>query len=376
MEMHKNLGVATAQPNINIMCSHSLAIKETISKSVLPPPDETNLRKALDCVNHDILLNKLGFYGITGGFFQLIKTYLQDRYQRVVLNNNYFTSISDWSEITHGVPQGSILGPLLFLLYINDLQHSIDKNNKIVLFADDTSLIISNPDPINFRDYANKILQHIHKWFNANLISLNWEKTNFMHFTTKNNLSSNFDVIYKDKKLTTVDSIKFLGLTLDNSPSWKKHIETIVPKLSAAAFAMRVVQSFLSLDSLKLIYYSYFHSILTYGIIFWGNMHHSNVIFKMQKRIIRIMVGIRNRDSCREYFKRLKILPLQSQHLLSLLLFVTDNGDYFRLNSEIHSFNNKNKLNLHPSPSKLTVFQKGPYYSGIKAFNNLPSYFT
>jgi hypothetical protein len=137
---------------------------------------------------------------------------------------------------------------------------------------------------------------------------------------------------------------------------------------------MRVVQSFLSLDSLKLIYYSYFHSILTYGIIFWGNNHHSNVIFKMQKRIIRIMVGIRNRDSCREHFKRLKILPLQSQYLLLLLLFVADNGDYFRLNSEIHSFNTKNKSNLHPPPSKLAVLQRGPYYSGIRAFNNLPSY--
>ena len=97
-----------------------------------------DLQKAFDCVNHDILLNKLSFYGITGGFFPLIKTYLQERYQRVILNNNYFTSISDWGQITHGIPQGSILGPLLFLLYINDLPHSINKNNKIVLFADDT----------------------------------------------------------------------------------------------------------------------------------------------------------------------------------------------------------------------------------------------
>ena len=105
-----------------------------------------------------------------------------------------------------------------------------------------------------------------------------------MHFTTKNTLFSNFDVIYKDKKLTTVGSIKFLGLTLDNSLSWKRHIEAIIFELSAATFAMRVVQSFLSSDSLKLIYYSYFHSIMTYGLIFWGNTHHSNFIFKMQKK--------------------------------------------------------------------------------------------
>jgi hypothetical protein len=137
---------------------------------------------------------------------------------------------------------------------------------------------------------------------------------------------------------------------------------------------MRVVQPFLSLDSLKLIDYSYFHSILTYGIIVWGNTRHSNVIFRIENKIVRTMVGIRNRDSCREYFKRLNILPLQYQYLLSLLLFVAENTDYFRLNSEIHGFNTKNKSNLHLPPSKLTVFQRGPYYSGIKAFNNLPTY--
>jgi hypothetical protein len=86
------------------------------------------------------------------------------------------------------------------------------------------------------------------------------------------------------------------------------------------------------------------------------------------------MTGIRNRDSSTEYFKKLKILPLQSQYLLSLLLFVAENTDYFRLNSEIHGFDTKNKCNLHLPPSKLTIFQKRPYYSGIKAFNNLPTY--
>jgi hypothetical protein len=123
-----------------------------------------------------------------------------------------------------------------------------------------------------------------------------------MHFATKNNSLNNFDIMYEDKKLTTVDSIKFLGLTLDNSLSWKKHIEAIVPKLSAATFAMRAVQPFLSLDSFKLIYYSYFHSILSYGIILWGNTTHSNVIFKMQKKIVRIMTGIRNIHSCKQHF--------------------------------------------------------------------------
>jgi len=166
---------------------------------------------------------------------------------------------------------------------------------------------------------------------NANLISLNWEKTHFVHFTTKNNFFSNFDIIYKDKKLTAVYSIKFLALTLDNSLSWRKHTEAIVPKLSAATFAVRTVRSLLSLDSLKLIYYSYFHSILNYGIIFWGNTHYSNAIFKMQKRIIRIMVGIRNRDSVRSTLRSWKYChynPNICYHFCSLWLIMENILDW------------------------------------------------
>jgi len=122
-----------------------------------------------------------------------------------------------------------------------------------------------------------------------------------------------------------------------------------------------------------MVYYSYFHSIMTYGLIIWGNSHYSNIIFRLQRRIIRIVVGISSRDSCREHFKKLKILPLQSQYILSLLLFVIDNGDYFKVNSEIHNINTRTKSNVHRQISNLSAYQKGTYYSGIRVFNSLPS---
>jgi hypothetical protein len=109
-----------------------------------------DLQKAYDCVNHNILLTKLEFYGITGITYKLIKSYLQGRYQRVVLNNHSSSLCSNWGEITHSVPQGSILGPLLFLLNINDLQKITNDNSKIVLYAEGNSMIITNPNPSNF----------------------------------------------------------------------------------------------------------------------------------------------------------------------------------------------------------------------------------
>jgi hypothetical protein len=106
-----------------------------------------DLQKAFDCVNHNILLTKLKYYGIMGTTHKLIKSYLKDRYQRVILHNNSPDSLSKWGKILHGVPQGSILGPLLFLLYINDLPQITHENSKMILYADDTSIIITNSNP-------------------------------------------------------------------------------------------------------------------------------------------------------------------------------------------------------------------------------------
>jgi hypothetical protein len=137
---------------------------------------------------------------------------------------------------------------------------------------------------------------------------------------TKNSSSIDFDIMHGNKKVANVCTTKFLRLTVDNTLSWRTHIDTIIPELSTACFAMRVVKPFLSQDLLKMVFYSYFYSIMTYALIFWGNSHYSNTVFRLQNRIIRIIVGIRGRDSCREHVKKLKLLPLQSQYILPLLL--------------------------------------------------------
>jgi len=122
---------------------------------------------------------------------------------------------------------------------------------------------------------------------------------------------------------------KFLGLDIGSSLLWKTHIEQMMFKLSGACYAVRCVKHFMSQDTLRSIYFSYFHSILSYGIIFWGNSAYSSKIFEIQKRVIRIIMNAKNRDSCCHLFKNQKILPMKSQYIFSVLLFVAKNRDLY-----------------------------------------------
>jgi len=125
---------------------------------------------------------------------------------------------------------------------------------------------------------------------------------------------------------------------------------------------------------LKVIYYSYFHSIMSHGIIFWGHSASSIKVFRLQNRIIRITMGCKSRDSCRELFISLKILPLPCQYILCLLQFVIKNKDLFTTDNEIHTLCTRQHRNFHQPSVNLTKYQTGVFYMGIKIYNSLPSY--
>ena len=122
-----------------------------------------------------------------------------------------------------------------------------------------------------------------------------------------------------------------------------------------------------------MIYFFYIHSIITYGIIFWGNSTSSIKIFRIKKKIITIITNSRSRDSCRDLFKKMKILPLCSQYIHTRSLFIVNYTHLYTMNMEIHNFNTRYNTNLHPPISNLTNFQKGAYYSGIRIFSHLPA---
>jgi hypothetical protein len=141
-----------------------------------------DLKKAFDSVDHDILLSKLEFYGIRGKFNELIKSYHNGSYQRVIITskNSCHSSFSKWKKVRCGVPQGSILGPLLFLLYINDLARVFENNHKNALFADDTSLIVTHLNHTHFSKDITSAFNQLNKRFAANLLSLNLNKTQYV----------------------------------------------------------------------------------------------------------------------------------------------------------------------------------------------------
>jgi hypothetical protein len=137
------------------------------------------------------------------------------------------------------------------------------------------------------------------------------------------------------KQITLANKTKFLGLFINNNLSWKPHIEYIRAKLSSARYAMISVKPYVTINTLKIIYYSYFHSIMNYGLLFWRKSPDSITIFRLQKRFVRMMLGHRPGDSCRELFFKLEISPLPSQYILSLLLLMMRKKKQFLTNSEI-----------------------------------------
>jgi hypothetical protein len=179
----------------------------------------------------------------------LITLYLTDRYQKVISDG----TSSSWKSPRCGVPQGSIHGELLFLIYINDLPSTIDfPNTNTLLYADDTSIIVTDPNIVTIRTQVNSLLKDINSWFQNNLMLLNLEKTQYLEFRTKTHINNNTDSIKnstnKDVKndlsmlpITSVLYTKFLGLTIDYTLTWKLHINSVLKKLASVAYSSRTL---------------------------------------------------------------------------------------------------------------------------------------
>ena len=240
-----------------------------------------DLSKAFDTLSHDILLKKLNIYGIRGITAQWFESYLSNRRMRTKCRTNNGISYSTYHEMDYGTPQGSCLGPLLFLIFINDL--SLNNDNGIsLLFADDTTLLHSHQDLETLKELVEKDLHRLMDWFRANKLTLNLSKTEVILFSPKDSLQK-ITLNIGTYTLTSIPHVRFLGIWLDSKLQWRKHITTLLIKLKQNINILKQCNKFLNKYTKKQIYHAHLLSHITYGLLFWGNSIDEATYNKLQK---------------------------------------------------------------------------------------------
>ena len=321
--------------------------------------------KAFDTIDHNILLQKLPYYNFRPSACQLLSSYLSDRKQFVKIKDQ----ASGMKNISIGVPQGSVLGPVLFLIFINDLINSAPKL-EYILFADDTNIFSNNPR------FLNSEFQKIVDWCTANRIILNCSKTFQTIFKSPNRQLPNQDdyiVNLNNSELATIDSTKFLGIELDCNITFKKHIAQVCKKLNYVILLMRAVRSYLDEKMMVNIYYSFFYPHLIYGLEFWGHAAdcYLDEVYLLQKTALRIILKIPPRGHVTSQFEILKIMPIKmlfKYRFLILYMICTSSGEIIPDRPQ-KFYNTRSKLDVLPTKSSNCRGERSLLTKGVCLYN-------
>lgn len=313
-----------------------------------------DLSKAFDTVKHHILLEKLKNYGIRGSAQNLFRTYLENRTQVVKIGN----SASSARRVECGVPQGTVLGPILFLIYVNSLT-SVDIVSKILCFADDTVLLIRDRTWQDAFDGCERTMSKIKQWLDSNLLTLNTEKTSFLAFSKtarglpdRNSIKLHkFDCRFDDTcdcelEIMRKDNVKYLGVYFDQCMTWHNHVQYVNQKLRNLLFRFYELREVVAQKTLKVYYQALVESVINYGITAWGAACDSVLqpLIITQKYILKVMLFKGKRFSTELLFRESGLLNIRQLYIKNVIRFSSRNKKYNNIISH-HTIGTRYNLN-------------------------------